>query len=109
MSDAESSPRRIPIHRALVKPQQILGCDRGLFFGVGALGILLVGPAGLVIGRVSTAIYGALLWWVGYRILVWMGKKDPWMRAVYIRSTRYRPKYPSVGRWDAKEPERMKW
>ena len=69
---------------------QMLGGDRVLVMFTGLLAAVLVIAAQDMI----SAIVGTFLWFGALWVLRLMGKKDPQMRFVYLRSLRYRPYYP---------------
>ncbi|CAJ0718502.1 hypothetical protein LMG7143_04428 [Ralstonia thomasii] len=69
---------------------QMLGGDRELVMFTGLLAAVLVIAAQDMI----SAIVGTFLWFGALWVLRLMGKKDPQMRFVYLRSLRYRPYYP---------------
>lgn len=83
-----------PIHRALHRPNLILGGERELVLitailcgGVGVSGLNLV-SAGIGLG----------VWLITVGFLQWMAKADPYLSKVYLRHIRYRPYYPARSR-----------
>jgi type IV secretory pathway TrbD component len=79
------SRRKSPFHRALHRPQQIMGGERELMlFSMLIAGGLIVSALNLV----ATAI-GLVLWLVCVWALRQMAKADPNMSKVYIRQLRY--------------------
>ncbi|CDG91747.1 conjugal transfer protein TrbD [Xenorhabdus bovienii] len=79
-------PRRLtPFHRALHRPQQIMGGERELMlFSMLVAGGLIVSALNLV----ATAI-GLALWLICVHALRKMAKADPEMSKVYIRQLKY--------------------
>lgn len=112
---ASEEPRRIPIHRSLVRPQQIMGCERFLFIGLTGFTLLLAFMGGIMSGNLQNCIVGVTLFWGGTGVLAHMAKRDPHMSSVYLRSMFYKHEYPACGtvlytlrktnhrkRWDSK-------
>jgi len=79
-------PRRLtPFHRALHRPQQIMGGERELMlFSMLVAGGLIVSALNLV----ATAI-GLTLWLVCVHALRKMAASDPELSKVYIRQLKY--------------------
>ena len=84
----------IPIHRALHRPNLILGGERELVLFTA---ILSAGVAVSGLNLVSLAI-GAAVWLATLALLQMMAKADPFMSRVYLRHIRYRPYYPARSR-----------
>ncbi|WP_347889096.1 conjugal transfer protein TrbD (plasmid) [Nitrosomonas europaea] len=81
--------RQTPFHRALHRPQQIMGGERELMlFSMLIAGGLIVSAMNLI----STAI-GLTLWLICVTGLRKMAKADPHMSKVYLRQLRYRQYY----------------
>ena len=89
MAEPGSNLFRTRIHRALSRPNLLMGADREL--------VLLTGLAAVILIFVVLAWYATLLgiaiWVVAVAALRMMAKADPLMRKVYIRHIRYRPTY----------------
>lgn len=89
MGEPGSNLIRTRIHRALSRPNLLMGADREL--------VLLTGLAAVILIFVVLAWYATLLgiaiWMVVVAALRMMAKADPMMRRVYIRHIRYRPTY----------------
>lgn len=86
--------RLTPFHRALHRPQQIMGGERELMlFSMLVAGGLVVSALNLV----ASAI-GLVLWLVCVHALRKMAKADPDMSKVYIRQLKYRNHYASFSR-----------
>ena len=92
----EEHLRIIPIHRSLVRPQLIMGCERFLFLMLCMVVTLLAGPGGLMTGNwLNMAIAGALFF-SGRALLAHMAKADAQMSDVFRRSVQYRSEYPAL-------------
>jgi type IV secretory pathway TrbD component len=96
MADSSSSLRRNPIHRALSRPNLLMGADRELVLITGLLAVILI----FVVLTVYSAIFGIAVWIVIVGVLRVMAKSDPLMRQVYIRHISYRTNYkPTASPW----------
>ena len=87
---------RSRIHRALSRPNHLMGADREL--------VLLTGLATVILIFVALTWFSALLGiaiWIGVvGALRMMAKDDPMMRQVYLRHVRYRQTYrPTSSPW----------
>ena len=89
MAEITSSLERTRIHRALSRPNLLLGTDRELVLVTGLAAAILI----FVVLTWTSALVGFLLWTIVLGILRMMAKADPQMRAVYARYIRYRPIY----------------
>ncbi|MBA9031767.1 type IV secretion system protein VirB3 [Rhizobium leguminosarum] len=81
--------QRNPIHRALSRPNLLLGADRELVLITGLASIILI----FVVLTIYSALFGATLWIVIVAALRMMAKADPLMRRVYVRHMAYKPYY----------------
>lgn len=81
--------QRNPIHRALSRPNLLIGADRELVLITGLASIILI----FVVLTIYSALFGAILWIVIVAALRMMAKTDPLMRRVYIRHMAYKPYY----------------
>lgn len=81
-----SEVRRLtPFHRALHRPQQIMGGERELMlFSMLVAGGLIVSALNLV-----ATVIGGLLWMICVYALRKMAKADPELSKVYIRQLKY--------------------
>ena len=106
----EEQLRIIPIHRSLVRPQLMMGCERFLFLMLCMVVTLLAGPGGLMTGNWINMAIAAAIFFVGRALLGHMAKADPQMSDVFRRSVQYRAEYlaqstagfrniPKVRRW----------
>ena len=97
--------RRTPLHRALHRPNLLLGGERKLVLTVGVLAAALVFSAlNLVAGTVGGLVWFGAMW--GLRR---MGKADPQMSDVYRRHLAYRPYYPARSTPWASEQHARQW
>lgn len=89
MSDAGSTLVRSRIHRALSRPNLLLGADRELVLLTGLAAAILI----FVVLTWYAALLGIAIWIVVVGLLRMMAKADPMMRRVYARHITYRPHY----------------
>jgi type IV secretory pathway TrbD component len=89
MADAGVALTRSRIHRALSRPNHLMGADREL--------VLLTGLAAVILVFVGltwfSALFGIAIWIAVVAALRMMAKADPMMRQVYLRHIGYRPTY----------------
>lgn len=96
MSEPASRLQRVRIHRALSRPNLLLGADRELVLLTGLAAIILI----FVVLTPASAAVGAAIWIVVVGLLRMIGRADPLMRRVYLRHIRYRPFYrPTASPW----------
>ncbi|MDR1649891.1 MAG: VirB3 family type IV secretion system protein [Synergistaceae bacterium] len=93
----EERLRIIPIHRSLVRPQLLMGCERFLFLMLCMVVTLLAGPGGLMTGNFINIFAAGALFFAGRALLAGMAKADARMSDVFRRSVRYRDEYPAIG------------
>ena len=96
MADPATPLSRSRIHRALSRPNLLMGADREL--------VLLTGLASAISAFVVltwfSVLFGIALWIGVVAALRMMAKADPMMRRVYIRHIGYRPTYrPTSSPW----------
>ncbi|MCD2514655.1 conjugal transfer protein TrbD [Comamonas endophytica] len=92
--DSNEPLRLTPFHRALHRPQQIMGGERELMlFSMLIAGGLVVSALNLL----ATGI-GLVLWLVCVYGLRKMAKADPEMSKVYLRQLKYRAYYSPFSR-----------
>jgi type IV secretory pathway TrbD component len=89
MADPVSRLRHNRIHRALSRPNLLMGADRELVLITGLAAIILI----FVVLTVASALFGVAVWIVVVAALRMMAKADPMMRRVYIRHISYKPTY----------------
>ncbi|MBS4005977.1 MAG: conjugal transfer protein TrbD [Afipia sp.] len=77
------------IHRALSRPNLLLGADRELVLMTGLAAVILI----FVVLTWFSVLLGLLVWSGIVGILRMMAKVDPMMRQVYLRHIRYQPRY----------------
>ncbi|WP_425624844.1 conjugal transfer protein TrbD [Agrobacterium radiobacter] len=96
MADNLSGLHRNRIHRALSRPNLLMGADRELVLITGLAATILI----FVVLTVYSALFGAAIWIVVIGVLRMMAKADPLMRQVYVRHLSYRPYYrPTTSPW----------
>ena len=96
MADLSSSLQRTRIHRALSRPNLLMGADRELVLVTGLASIILI----FVVLTWISALFGLAVWTVIVGLLRMMAKADPLMRRVYLRHITYRPHYrPTSSPW----------
>ena len=96
MADLSSSLQRTRIHRALSRPNLLMGADRELVLVTGLASIILI----FVVLTWVSALFGLAVWTVIVGLLRMMAKADPQMRRVYLRHITYRPHYrPTSSPW----------
>lgn len=89
MADPVSNLQRNRIHRALSRPNLLMGADRELVLITGLTAIILI----FVVLTVYSALFGIAVWIVVVAALRMMAKADPMMRRIYIRHISYKPTY----------------
>ena len=89
MVESLSGLQRNRIHRALSRPNLLMGADRELLLLTGLAAVILI----FVVLTVYSALIGIAVWIVIAGVLRMMAKADPLMRKVYIRHISYRPYY----------------
>lgn len=83
--------RRIPIHRALNRPDLLAGCERELLLLTGLITLTLV----VVALNMVAAITGVVIWTACVAGLRAMAKADPFLSKVYLRHIKYKVFYPA--------------
>ena len=96
MAEPTTPLSRSRIHRALSRPNLLMGADREL--------VLLTGLASAISAFVVltwfSVLFGIAIWIGVVAALRMMAKADPMMRQVYVRHVRYRPTYrPTSSPW----------
>lgn len=89
MSEALSLLDRNRIHRALSRPNLLMGADRELVLLTALLTVILI----FVVLTVYSVIVGFIAWALTIGVLRHMAKADPLMRKVYMRHVCYRRIY----------------
>lgn len=96
MSDPAATLDHRRIHRALSRPNLLLGADRELVLATGLSATVLI----FVVLTLYSALFGVMLWVAIIGLLRMMAKSDPMMRQVYLRHIRYRTSYrPTSSPW----------
>lgn len=89
MADASVPLARSRIHRALSRPNHLMGADRELVLLTGLAAVILI----FVVLTWFSALFGIAIWIAILAALRMMAKADPKMRQVYLRHIGYRPTY----------------
>ena len=84
------------IHRALSRPNHLMGADRELVLLTGLATVILM----FVVLTWYSVLLGLAIWIAVVGVLRIMAKADPMMRQVYLRHIGYRPSYrPTSSPW----------
>jgi type IV secretory pathway TrbD component len=83
--------RKIPLHRAGIRPNLFLGGDRELVLFSGLIAAVLI----FACMQAVTIVIGISLWVGTLWIFRRLAKADPRMRYIYLRSLHYRSYYPA--------------
>ncbi len=89
MAETGSNLVRSRIHRALSRPNLLMGADREFVLLSALAAVILI----FVVLTWYAAIFGMALWLVAIAGLRMMAKADPLMRRVYLRHISYRSCY----------------
>lgn len=89
MAEANSSLARSRVHRALSRPNLLMGADRELVLLTALAAIILI----FVVLTWYAALFGIAIWLVAVAALRMMAKSDPLMRRVYLRHISYKTSY----------------
>ncbi|RVD57416.1 conjugal transfer protein TrbD [Mesorhizobium sp. M2D.F.Ca.ET.185.01.1.1] len=89
MSDTGSSLVRSRVHRALSRPNLLMGADREMVLLTGLAAVILI----FVVLTWYAALFGVAIWLVAVAALRMMAKSDPLMRRVYLRHISFRSYY----------------
>jgi type IV secretion system protein VirB3 len=89
MADSLSRLQRNRIHRALSRPNLLMGADRELVLITGLAAVILI----FVVLTLYSVLFGIAVWVLVLGVLRMMAKSDPLLRQVYIRHISYRPYY----------------
>jgi type IV secretory pathway TrbD component len=96
MADSLSNLQRNRIHRALSRPNLLMGADREMVLLTGLAAVILI----FVVLTLYSALVGIVAWIVLLGFLRMMAKSDPLMRQVYIRHISYKAYYrPTASPW----------
>ncbi|MCR6502101.1 conjugal transfer protein TrbD [Shinella sp. CPCC 101442] len=96
MADYLSGLHRHRIHRALSRPNLLMGADRELVLITGLAAVILI----FVVLTIYSALFGMAVWIVIIGVLRTMTKADPLMRKVYVRHISFKPYYkPTTSPW----------
>ncbi|WP_315927404.1 conjugal transfer protein TrbD [Mesorhizobium sp. SP-1A] len=89
MAESLAGLNRNRIHRALSRPNLLMGADRELVLVTGLGAVILI----FVVLTIYSALFGIAVWITIVGALRMMAKSDPLMRKVYVRHISYRPYY----------------
>lgn len=89
MAEASIPLMRSRIHRALSRPNHLMGADRELVLLTGLASVILI----FVVLTWFSVLFGAAIWLAVVAALRMMAKADPMMRQIYLRHIGYRPSY----------------
>ncbi|WP_137136029.1 conjugal transfer protein TrbD [Rhizobium sp. FKY42] len=92
MPDGYPGLQRNRIHRALSRPNLLLGADRELLMITGLAAVILI----FVVLTVYSAVFGVAVWIFIVGLLRLMARSDPLMRRLYLRHISYKPYYNST-------------
>ena len=96
MAEAGAPLSRSPIHRALSRPNHLMGTDRELVLLTGLATVILI----FVVLTWYSVLFGIVIWITVVGALRLMAKADPMMRQVYLRHIRYQQTYrPTSSPW----------
>lgn len=96
MADTPAPLARSRIHRALSRPNLLMGADRELVLVTG----LAAAISAFVVLTWFSVLFGIAIWIGVVAALRMMAKADPMMRKVYIRHVGYRTSYrPTSSPW----------
>lgn len=89
MAEPGSNLARSRVHRALSRPNLLMGADRELVLLTALAAVILI----FVVLTWYAALFGIAIWLVAVAALRMMAKADPLMRRVYIRHVSYKQYY----------------
>ncbi|MUZ65813.1 conjugal transfer protein TrbD [Agrobacterium vitis] len=89
MAEPGSNLARSRVHRALSRPNLLMGADRELVLLTGLAAVVLI----FVVLTWYAALFGVAIWLIAVAALRMMAKTDPLMRRVYLRHVSYRSLY----------------
>ena len=89
MADAGSDLSRSPVHRALSRPNLLIGGDRELVLLTALAAVILI----FVVLTWYATLFGIAIWLIAVAALRMMAKADPLMRRVYVRHISYKTFY----------------
>lgn len=89
MAEVGSGLERSRIHRALSRPNLLMGADRELVLVTGLAAVILI----FVVLTWYAALFGLAIWLIAVGALRLMAKADPLMRKVYLRHIKYNIHY----------------
>jgi type IV secretion system protein TrbD len=90
--------RRVPIHRALNRPQLLAGADRELALGAGVISAMFI----FALAKLWAIAVGIAFWIFAFHLLRLLAKSDPLMRPVFIRYQIYQSYYPPQAKYSGR-------
>lgn len=81
--------RRVSCHRAMLRPNLLLGCERELILLAGLLAAVMT----VVLFDIRSMILGIALWLTSLWVLQRMAKADPMLSKIYRRFVNFQPYY----------------
>ena len=91
MQDVEDRPVWHPIHRSLIRPDLVAGCERTpLVFLIAAAFIFIV-----ILQKPIIIAFGIMMVVGGFPLLRMLAKRDPMMYRVWTRHFGYQSHYPA--------------
>ena len=97
-----SGVRKVAIHRALVRPELVLGCDRRLLYFLGTQAFTLGGAAGFARRNWAMALLGVVVFVAGVYGLQQLAKMDPQWWGTREAARHYKRRYVARARPQAK-------
>jgi type IV secretory pathway TrbD component len=82
--------RQVKLHKSIIKPKLVMGCERGPFMVVFITSLLL-----LVEGSFSVKIAGAVFFFLSIGIIAFLNRKDPFFFKILFRFLREQEFYPA--------------
>lgn len=82
--------RQVKLHKSIVKPKLIVGCERAPFMVVFITSLLL-----LIEGTFTVKIVGAVIFFIGVGVIAFLNRKDPFFFKVLLRFLREQEYYPA--------------
>lgn len=89
MAEPASNLSRSRVHRALSRPNLLMGADRELVLLTALAAVILI----FVVLTWYAALFGLAIWLIAVAALRMMAKADPLMRRVYVRHISYKAFY----------------
>lgn len=97
------------VHKSLIQPNLIMGCERELYMMAIMVSAMLIGPSGFFLANWGTALFGAVFWVITTIGLSAMAKRDPLLSKIYRRSIHYKRRYAARSYIYQVEPNYSRW